>query len=80
MPRPMVRDPDRDASEVLFGTRLQPVNLTELSRRTGISSSTLSDYKRHPARMTVERLARIARARGLSGEEILSVVMIYKGR
>ena len=80
MPRSLIYDPDKVTSGLLFGTALEPVSLTELSKRSGISISTLSDYKRKPARITLDRLALIANIRGLSDEEVVRLIRAYRGR
>lgn len=80
MPRSLIYDPDKVTSGLLFGTALEPVSLTELSKRSGISISTLSDYKRKPARITLDRLAIIANIRELSDEEVVRLIRAYRGR
>lgn len=69
-----------NTGEVLFGTKLQPVNLTELSRVTGICASTLSDYKKEPGKIPLYRLCMIVEARGLDDEQIAKALRAYRGK
>lgn len=81
MPRSLVKDPDKIASAVLFGEKATAASLTSISKATGISVSTLSDYRRKPSKITLERFALIAKARGLSGEQIGEAVKAFtRGR
>ena len=70
MPRSFLQSPEQITGEILFGTKLEPVNLTELSHRTGIPVSTLSTYKKHPDMIPFVRIRAIVRARKLSEVEI----------
>ena len=79
MPRSMLRDPDKEASAILFGSKANAVNLSRISEATGIPANTLSNYRRRPSTITLERFALIAKVRGLSGEEIGKVVKILGG-
>lgn len=74
MPRSMLIDPDKKASAILFGSRATAANLSAVSRATGISVSTLSDYRKTPSKMNLGRFAAIAKARGLSDEDIGKVI------
>ena len=80
MPRSMVTDPDVAASVILFGTKLQPVNLNELSRLTGITASTLYRYKKEPKKIPLDRLCRIVQRRGINDQELRRLMAAYKGR
>ena len=80
MPRSTLKDPDRAASAVIFGEKAQAATLSKVAKETGISVSTLSDYKRKPSRITLERFARIAKVRGLTDEEIGKAVKAFMGR
>ena len=80
MPRSLLKDPDQAASAVIFGEKAQAATLSKVAKETGISVSTLSDYKRKPSRITLERFALIAKVRGLSDEEIGKAVKAFMGR
>ena len=80
MPRSTLKDPDRAASVVIFGEKAQAATLSKVAKETGISVSTLSDYKRKPSRITLERFALIAKVRGLTDEEIGKAVKAFMGR
>ena len=73
----MVTDPRKIASEILFGSRMQPVSGKELSRVTGISESSISNYRQDPAKIPLERFCKIAAARKLDGEELQKLVKAY---
>lgn len=76
MPRSLLADPERQRGEILFGSKLMPVNLCALSSATGIPASTLHDYKQRPDCIPCGRLAKIIRARKLTGDEIIK---LFKG-
>lgn len=73
----MKRGGAEEVGKILFGTKLQPVNLAELSKATGISHSTLSDYRRQPGKIPLYRLCMIVNARGLDAEEIGKALRAY---
>ena len=79
MPRAILKDPDKIVRAVLFGDKAKAASLTSIAKATGISVSTLSGYRRNPSKITLERFALIAKARGLSGEEIGEAVRAYTG-
>lgn len=58
---------------VLFGTDVKPTNLTQLSKRTGIARSTLSDYKKNPLKIPLNSMLAIMRAQGIKGEDMVEV-------
>lgn len=75
----VLKDPRTVVSKALFGDKLSPVNINELSRRTGISESTLRRYRARPAAITLDRLAVICRVRGLGDDEVGKIVKSYMG-
>lgn len=62
------------ASELLFGTKLQPVSIVVLSKQTKIPESTLRLYKRNPGTIPLDRLRIIVKALGLSDEEVSKLI------
>ena len=64
--------------ELLFGTEMQPVNLTRLSSITDIPVTTLSANKRHPRGMRADNLLRIAKARNVGAEELTAIIRRWK--
>ena len=74
----LVRNPNRLASELLFGTKLQPVCGKELSKRTGIAESTLCGYRKNPGSIRLERLGQIAWERKLTPEQVGNMVLEYR--
>lgn len=79
MKRSLVRDPDSEAKGMLFGSKLQPVNLTVLAEKTAISTSTLCNYRKTPGKIPLERFSLIAKARRLNDEQIGKIVRAYWG-
>lgn len=74
MPRSMLRDPIAETSRRIFGKKAQPVNLTEVARKTGINKSTLSRRRKDPREMRLQELALIVKATGRSDAEIVEIV------
>jgi len=79
MRRGAIKNPNDTASAILFGEKGTSANLSAVAKETGVPVSTLSDYKKNPSKITLDRLARIVSARGLNDEQILQLVGIYKG-
>lgn len=77
--RSVLNDPDKAVSAALFGSKLERVSIKELSKRTGISEATLRRYRSRPAGMSLQNLAAVCRARGLSAEKIGEIVKSYRG-
>lgn len=75
--RSVLNDPDKAVSAALFGSKLERVSIKELSKRTGISEATLR--RSRPAGMSLQNLAAVCRARGLSAEKIGEIVKSYRG-
>lgn len=80
MPKSVLIDPDRKASAILFGSKGTTANLSRISEATGIPANTLSNYRKRPSTITLERFALIAKVRGLSDEEIGKAVKAFMGR
>lgn len=74
MPRTIWQDPEIKAAERIFGKKTQPVNLSEVSRRTGITVATLSRRRKRPALMSLGEFAKIAKVTGKTDEEIVQIV------
>lgn len=53
----------------IFGSAVQPISVSELSRRTGIPKSTLYKYREDPERIPLGCLLTIWKATGKSGED-----------
>ena len=58
-----------DIKRFLKGTGTRPVNLAEVSRRTGIPKATLYRYKEHPECLPFYRAMDIANAIGMSKDD-----------
>jgi hypothetical protein len=61
-------------SELLFGTKLQPVSIVVLSKQTKIPESTLRLYKRNPGTIPLDRLRIIVKALGLSEDDVNKLI------
>ncbi len=61
----------------IFGTAVQPVNLTRLAGCTGYSKSTMSRWRQRPGMITLEGLSRMAKALRWTDEQIVAVVRGY---
>ena len=64
--------------ELLFGTEMQPVNLSRLSARTDIPVTTLSANKRHPRGMRADNLLRIAKVRNVSIDALAAIIRQWR--
>lgn len=58
-----------DIRRFLKGTGTRPVNLSEVSRRTGIPKATLYRYKEHPESLPFYRAIDIANVIGMSKDD-----------
>ncbi len=74
MPRSMLRDPIEETSRRIFGRKTQPVNLTEVARKTGINKTTLCRRRKDPREIKLKELALIVKATGRSDAEIVAIV------
>lgn len=74
MPKSMLRDPVEIASGRIFGKKAQPVNLTEVARRTGIDKATLSRRRRDPRKMHLDEFAKVVKVTGKTDAEIAEIV------
>ena len=64
----------RRGSDILFYDSVGPVNIKDLSRATGIPSSTLYYWRDHVKAIPLEGAVIIAKARNLSREEWGSLI------
>ena len=74
MPRPLVHDIHKETSERIFGKGVTQVNVSALSRKSNIATSTLYGWRKEPWNMTLYGFARIAKAKGMSDEELVKVI------
>lgn len=56
--------------EMLFGTRLSPVNQEQLARLVGVNQSTVSRWRKDPGMIPWGMMKKIIKARGLTGDDI----------
>lgn len=68
-----ISQPSDNFRKVLFGEGLNEIVIRRLSLATGISESTLRNWKKRPWQISLEGAALIARARELSQEEIMKL-------
>ena len=76
MSHSLVPDPNPRIRDVLLGTSVRPVNMAEVSRRTGIPAATLNKYKKRPDLLPLSRAVEIAEALQLKNEDW---IRIYRG-
>lgn len=73
MSRSLLKNPEeefaRTAAYLLNGTTARPVNLTEVSRATGIPLSSLYKKRKYPQRLTMVEGLMIAEAIGMTNQE-----------
>ena len=67
------RDPDEELRELFFGTD----NVSELSRRTGMTEPTLSRRKKNPPDLRISEAIAIIKAKKIPPEKTMSV--LYEG-
>ena len=60
-------------SEILFGTKLCPVNQEELARLVGVDPSTISRWKRNPGAIPWNKFKILVRIRKLTGDDIIKM-------
>lgn len=58
---------------LLFGAGVNEVSISKLSRSTGLTEGRLRDWKRKPYTITLEGAALIAKARGLTDDQMLAL-------
>ena len=78
MQRSIATDPDELVRKLFFGSRLKPVNMAALSRKTRINHSTIKNWKRKPSTIPIQKAARIANAQGMSDEDWIKIRRVYK--
>lgn len=74
MPRSMLRDPEAERAKILFGSGATAANMAAVSRVTKIPTSTVSRYRKAPSNMPVSAFSKIAKARGVTDEEIIRFI------
>ena len=60
-------------SEILFGTKLCPVNQEEMARLIGVNQSTISRWRKEPGAIPWDKMKLIIRIRGLSAEDLMKM-------
>lgn len=60
-------------AEILFGTKLTPVNQAELARLIGCNQSSISRWKRNPGLIPWEKMKLIIKARGLTSDDLMKM-------
>ena len=57
-------------AEILFGTRLCPVNQQEMARLVGVDKSTISRWRKNPGAIPWDKMKVIIRIRGITAEDL----------
>lgn len=70
MKRSMVRDPERELANILFGTGATETRIPQLAKATKIPKSTIYRDKENPMKIPAERFIKYAKARGINLGEI----------
>ena len=60
-------------SELLFWTKLCPVNQKEMARLAGVNPATISRWRKNPGSIPWDKMKRIIRIRGLSAEDLMEM-------
>ena len=60
-------------TEMLFGTKLCPVNRKEMARLVGVNQSTISRWSQNPGAIPWDKMKLIIRIRGLSAEDLMKM-------
>jgi hypothetical protein len=68
-----INQPSDNFRKVLFGEGLNEIVIRRLSLATGISESTLRNWKKRPWQISLEGAALIAKARGLTDDQMLAL-------
>ena len=76
MPKSVLKNPIEIASKKIFGKPAQPVNLTEVARRTGIDKATLSRRRKDPRKMHLQEFALIAKVTEKTDAEIAEIIRV----
>lgn len=58
-------------SEMLFGTKLCPVNQEEMARLIGVNQSTVSRWRKEPGAIPWSKMKILIKIRGLTAEDLM---------
>lgn len=58
-------------SEILFGTRLCPVNQKEMARMVGVNPSTISRWRKDPGLIPWNKMQLLIRIRSLTADDLM---------
>lgn len=59
--------------ELLFGTKLCPVNSAEMAKIAGVDKSTICRWRKNPDSIPWNKMKILIKARGLSGDEVMKM-------
>lgn len=60
-------------TEMLFGTKLCPVNQKEMARLVGVDQSTVSRWRKEPGAIPWNKMKILIRIRGLTAEDLMKM-------
>lgn len=73
MPRAVLRNPYKEAAELVFGAKGER-NMKFIAQRTNIPHSTCLDYQNHIDKMPLERFAKVCKVLRLTDAQIAEVI------
>lgn len=65
-------------SEILFGTKLCPVNQKEIARMVGVNPSTISRWRKDPGSIPWNKMQLLIRLRGVSADDLMRMAKEVK--
>lgn len=60
-------------AEILFGTKLCPVNKKEMARLVGVTPGTVNNWTKDPGTIPWNKMKLIIRLRGLTAEDLMTM-------
>lgn len=60
-------------SELLFGTKLCPINQKEMARLAGVNPATISRWRKNPGSIPWNKMRILVRIRGLTAEDLMKM-------
>jgi len=74
MPRSLLRDWSAETALRIFGSGVNETNITALGQKVNIPASTLYYWRKHPECISLFGFARIAKAKGMTDDELTKII------